>query len=131
MSMSDPIADMLTRIRNAQGAKHAETVMPYSRLKADLASVLKEEGYIEEFRMQDAGPHRNLRVTLRYTQTGPVVSGLQRASKPGNRVYAAADEIPRVLGGLGICILSTSQGVMSDREARRRHVGGELLCNVW
>ena len=131
MSMTDPIADMLTRIRNAQAAKHAETVMPYSKLKADVARVLKEEGYIEEYRLQEAGPHKNLRVTLRYTQAGPVVSGLQRNSKPGNRVYAGADEIPRVLGGLGICILSTSQGVMSDRDARRRHVGGELLCDVW
>ena len=88
------MGEQWTRIRNAQGAKHAETVMPYSRLKADLAKVLKEEGYIEEYRMQEAGPHRNLRVTLRYTQHGPVVSGIQRASKPGNRVYAGASEIP-------------------------------------
>ncbi|MGD8376537.1 MAG: 30S ribosomal protein S8 [Acidobacteriota bacterium] len=132
MSMSDPIADMLTRIRNAHKARHRETDVPFSRLKSDLARVLQEEGYIEGFRVREEGPRRIIRVALRYTEDGdPVVSGLQRASRPGRRNYTGAKEIPRVLGGLGICVLSTSQGVMSDREARRRHVGGEVLCNVW
>lgn len=132
MSMSDPIADMLTRIRNAHKARHRETDVPFSRLKSDLARVLQEEGYIEGFRVLEEGPRRIIRVALRYTEEGaPVVTGLQRASRPGRRSYTGAKDIPRVLGGLGISVLSTSQGVMSDREARRRHVGGEVLCNVW
>ena len=132
MSMSDPIADMLTRIRNAHKAQHPETNIPFSRLKQDLAKVLQEEGYIEGFRVLEDGPRQILRVALRYTEEGtPVVSGIQRNSRPGRRRYAGAKEIPRVLAGLGICVLSTSQGVMSDREARRRHVGGEILCDVW
>ena len=132
MSMSDPIADMLTRIRNAHKARHRETSIPFSRLKQDVAKVLQEEGYIEGFRVLQDGPRQLLRVALRYTEEGiPVVTGIQRASRPGRRSYAGAKEIPRVLGGLGICVLSTSQGVMSDREARRRHVGGEVLCDVW
>lgn len=132
MSMSDPIADMLTRVRNAHKAGHRETNMPFSRVKSDMARVLKDEGYIEGYRVLEEGVRRVIRITLRYTEDGtPVVTGLQRASRPGCRQYTSADDIPRVLDGLGISVLSTSQGVMSDREARRRHVGGEVLCNVW
>ena len=132
MTMTDPIADMLTRIRNAQSAKHTETAIPYSRLKEAIAGVLKEEGYIDSYRVLSEGVRQHLRLSLRYTQDGqPVMSGIQRASSPGRRAYSGAGEIPRILGGLGICIVSTSQGVMSDREARRRRVGGEILCTVW
>jgi small subunit ribosomal protein S8 len=132
MSMTDPIADLLTRIRNAQRAHHPETEIPYSGVKAEIARVLKSEGYVDDVRTLEEGARQKLRVGLRYTEDGrPLLSGIERVSRPGRRVYAGADEIPPVLGGLGICILSTSQGVMSDREARRRRVGGELLCNVW
>ena len=132
MSMSDPIADMLTRIRNAQKAGHRATDIPFSGVKSEMAKVLKDEGYIEGYRVLEEESRQKIRVSLRYGEDDqPVVSGIQRASRPGRRAYAGADDIPLVLGGLGISILSTSQGVMSDREARRRHVGGEVLCNVW
>ena len=132
MSMTDPIADMLTRIRNSQAARHDETQLPYSRLKEAVAGVLKEEGYIADFHTVGTGVTKALRIALRYTEAGiPVVSGLKRVSRPGRRSYFGAGEIPRVLDGLGICILSTSHGVLSDREARRQKVGGEVLCNIW
>ena len=132
MSMTDPIADMLTRLRNASSAGHQEATLPYSVLKESLARVLEDEGYIGGFRVQGEGVTKALTVSLRYTQTAePVVSGLTRVSRPGRRAYFGAQEIPRVLDGLGICVLSTSQGVLSDREARRRNIGGEVLCNVW
>ena len=132
MSMTDPIADMLTRIRNAQRAQHLKTDIPYSGVKEQVARVLKDEGYIEGFRVSEEGPRQKLEVVLRYTEGGQaVMSGIERASRPGRRFYTGAKEIPFVLGGLGISILSTSQGVMSDREARRRQVGGEVLCNIW
>jgi small subunit ribosomal protein S8 len=130
--MTDPIADMLTRIRNAQKAQHLKTDMPYSGVKKEVARVLKDEGYIESFKVTDEGVRQKLQVVLRYTEGGAaVMSGIERASSPGRRFYTGAKEIPFVLGGLGISILSTSQGVMSDREARRRQVGGEVLCNIW
>ena len=132
MTMTDPIADMLTRIRNANQARHLETEMPYSRLKAEVARVLQDEGYIDKFRIFDEDGKGKMRVSLRYTKEGePVLSGLDRVSRPGRRSYAGSREIPKVLDGLGICIVSTSQGVLSDREARRRNVGGEILCNIW
>jgi len=132
MSMTDPIADMLTRIRNAQKAQHLKTDIPYSGVKKEVARVLKDEGYIESFKVTDEGVRQKLQVVLRYTEGGAaVMSGIERASSPGRRFYTGAKEIPFVLGGLGISILSTSQGVMSDREARRRQVGGEVLCNIW
>jgi small subunit ribosomal protein S8 len=132
MSMTDPIADMLTRIRNAQKAQHLKTDMPYSGVKKEVARVLKDEGYIESFKVTDEGVRQKLQVVLRYTEGGAaVMSGIERASSPGRRFYTGAKAIPFVLGGLGISILSTSQGVMSDREARRRQVGGEVLCNIW
>ena len=130
--ITDPIADMLTRIRNALTARHDHTDVPASKLKLALAEVLKKEGYIRDFEPQDEGPKRSIRIHLAYTQTRePVISGLQRVSKPGLRVYAQRREIPRAYGGLGIAILSTPQGVLTGKEARRRGLGGEVLCYVW
>ena len=130
--ITDPIADMLTRIRNALVARHDFTEMPASKVRVALAQVLKKEGYISDFEVREEGIHRNVRVHLAYTPTRePVIMGLQRVSRPGLRVYAAKREIPRVYGGLGIAILSTPEGVMTGQEARRRNVGGEVLCHVW
>jgi small subunit ribosomal protein S8 len=134
MTMTDPIADMLTRIRNANLAMHDETRMPSSRLKENLAEILRREGYIEDFAVSDepTRPGKILTVRLKYTpERARTISGLQRVSKPGLRVYRNADRLPRVLGGLGVAVLSTSQGLMTDREARQRRVGGEVLCYVW
>ena len=134
MTMTDPVADMITRIRNANRVFHEETRMPSSKLKEALAGILKREGYIEDFRIDDdpGRPGRTLVVRLKYTSDRRrTISGLRRVSKPGLRVYSKADGIPRVLGGLGIAILSTNHGLMTDIEARRRRVGGEVLCQVW
>ncbi len=129
---TDPIADMLTRIRNALIARHDHTEMPASRLKIALAEVLKKEGYVVGFELKEDGVKRALRLELAYTATRePTIMGIQRVSKPGLRVYAARNEIPRVYGGLGIAILSTPNGVMTGKQARRRGVGGEVLCYVW
>ncbi len=130
MSMSDPIADMLTRIRNAQMVGHAEVAMPASRLKASIAKVLKDEGYIEDFALRDGGPRKELRIGLKYYAGRPVIERLERVSKPGLRIYKGRDDIPRVMNGLGVAILSTSRGVMTDRKARADGVGGEVLCIV-
>ena len=130
MSMSDPIADMLTRIRNAQMVGHAEVAMPASRLKTAIAKVLKDEGYIEDFALRDSGPRKELRIGLKYYAGRPVIERLERVSKPGLRVYKGRDDIPRVMNGLGVAILSTSRGVMTDRKARADGVGGEILCIV-
>ena len=130
MSMSDPIADMLVRIRNAQMVGHTETVMPASRLKVSIAKVLKEEGYIEDFALRDNGAHKELAIALKYYAGRPVIERLERVSKPGLRVYRGRDDIPRVMNGLGVAILSTSRGVMTDRKARADGVGGEVLCIV-
>jgi small subunit ribosomal protein S8 len=134
MTMTDPIADMLTRIRNANVAMHDTVRMPSSKLKESLAAVLVDEGYIEGFQVSDASdrPGRMLEITMKYTKDRHrTISGVRRISKPGLRVYTAADKLPRVLGGLGVAVLSTSQGLMTDREARKRRVGGEILCYVW
>jgi small subunit ribosomal protein S8 len=134
MTMTDPIADMLTRIRNANVAMHDTVRMPSSKLKESLCAVLVREGYIEGFHVSDASdrPGRVLEITMKYTRDRHrTISGIDRISKPGLRVYTAADKLPRVLGGLGVAVLSTSQGLMTDREARRRRVGGEILCFVW
>jgi len=134
MTMTDPIADMLTRIRNANVAFHDEVVMPSSKVKAALASLLVREGYIEDFAVEDdtERPGQKLRIVMKYTPDRErTISGLRRVSKPGLRVYSRATEVPRVLGGMGIAILSTNQGLMTDREARQRKVGGEVLCHVW
>jgi len=130
MSMSDPIADMLTRIRNAQMVGHTEVSMPTSRLKTSIAQVLKDEGYIEDFRVQGEGTGKELRIGLKYYAGRPVIERLERVSKPGLRVYKGRDDIPRIMNGLGVAIVSTSRGVMTDRKARADGVGGEILCIV-
>ena len=130
MSMSDPIADMLIRIRNAQMVGHVETVMPASKLKVSIAKVLKDEGYIEDFALRENGTRKELAVALKYYAGRPVIERLERVSKPGLRVYRGRDDIPRVMNGLGVAILSTSRGVMTDRKARADGVGGEVLCIV-
>ena len=132
--MTDPIADMLTRLRNANTAFHDEVLMPSSKLKEALARILEREGYITGFEVLDdsSRPGRQLKVVLKYTSDRQrTISGLRRVSKPGLRVYSKSDTVPRVLGGMGIAILSTNQGLMTDREARQRRVGGEVLCQVW
>jgi len=134
MTMTDPIADMLTRIRNANSSMHETVRMPSSKLKESLAAVLEREGYIAGWKAAPApeGPGRVLEISLKYSpERARTISGLRRVSKPGLRVYTAADRLPRVLGGLGVAVLSTSQGLMTDREARRKRVGGEVLCYVW
>lgn len=134
MTMTDPIADMLTRVRNANTAMHDEVKMPSSKKKEALAALLKKEGYIEDFAVaaNEGRPGSTLTVTMKYSpERARTISGLRRVSKPGLRVYSPASEVPRVLGGLGVAVVSTSQGLMTDREARKRHVGGEVLCFVW
>ena len=134
MSMTDPIADMLTRIRNANIAMHDEVSMPSSKLKVALAEVLKSEGYIEAFaEVENPGkPGKTLTISMKYSpERQRVISGLKRVSKPGLRVYSKNSEIPRVLGGLGVAVLSTSNGLITDRAARKAKVGGEVLCYVW
>ncbi len=134
MTMTDPIADMLTRIRNANVAFHDEVVMPSSKVKVALASLLVREGYLEDFAVEDDAtrPGHKLRIVMKYTPDRErTISGLRRVSKPGLRVYSKAAEVPRVLGGMGIAVLSTNQGLLTDREARQRRVGGEVLCHVW
>ncbi len=129
--MTDPIADMLTRIRNAGQARRRRVDMPVSKLKSEVARLLKENHYIHDYKILDDGKHKVLRLYLKYYQEKPVIRELQRASRPGLRRYVGADEIPRVRNGLGMSILSTSRGVMTDREARAARVGGELLAIVW
>ena len=131
MNVSDPIADMLTRIRNASRARHTEVLVPASRTKLAIARILKDEGFIEDFAEAIEGPIPVLNIRLKYVGKVPVVSGLKRISKPGLRVYAAKTEIPRVLGGLGVVIVSTSQGIMTGTEARKGQLGGEILAYVW
>ncbi len=132
MATSDPIADMLTRVRNAIAARHAKVDVPASKLKMEIARILKEEGYIMNFKMADEGARKMVRIYLKYTPSNePVISKLVRLSKPGCRVYVNSKEIPRVLGGLGINILTTPQGVMTGAAARKQGVGGELLCQVY
>ena len=129
---TDPIADMLTRIRNANTALHPETAMPTSKLKEEIARILSEEGYIDGWKIQDATVGSELIVRLRYdADRQRVLQGIQRVSKPGHRVYSGSRDIERVRGGLGVTIVSTSAGVMTDRDARQRNVGGEVLCRVW
>jgi small subunit ribosomal protein S8 len=132
MSMTDPIADLLSRIRNAQIAKHDRLDVPVSKLKVEVVKLLREEGFIKNFREIEGTPVGSLRIFLRYSAEGvPAISFLQRVSKPGRRVYRKADEIQPVRNGLGIGIVSTSQGLLTDTQARERRVGGELLCQVW
>ena len=133
MSMSDPIADMLTRIRNANTAKHDTVDVPSSKMKLAIADILVEEGYIKKYDLIDEGSFKTIRITLKYgaDRNEKIISGLKRISKPGLRIYAGKDELPRVLGGLGIAIISTNQGVITDKKARELQVGGEVLAYVW
>lgn len=131
MSMHDPIADLLTRVRNAQQARHEVLEMPNSRVKQEVTRVLKEEGYIEDFSVAaEAGGKANLRIRLKYYQGQPVIDEIKRVSRPGLRIYRGKDELPRVRGGYGVAIISTSHGLMSDRAARAAGHGGEVLCEV-
>lgn len=132
MSMNDPLADMLTRIRNGLAARHDSVAMPLSKIKVNVAKVLKDEGYITDYQVLEQGVQGSLKIDLKYGEGGKIVlTGIRRVSKPGLRQYKKADRIPNVMSGLGIGILSTSKGVMTDREARRQKLGGELLCEVW
>ena len=132
MNVSDPIADMLTRVRNASRARHTEVVVPASRTKREIARILKEEGFIADVQEERAGPSQMLRIELKYVDGKvPVVSGLKRISKPGLRVYAQKTDIPRVLGGLGIVIVSTSKGIMTGSQAKQAQLGGEILAFIW
>ncbi len=128
---TDPIADMFTRIRNANQALHPETGMPSSKIKEEIARILAEEGFVDSYKVVDARVGKELTVRLRYSGREPVLHGLRRVSKPGRRVYKGASEIPRVKGGIGVAIVSTSHGLMTDREARRRNIGGEIIGEVW
>ena len=132
MTMTDPVADMLTRIRNANVAYKEEIAMPSSKLKVNIADILKREGYIRDYLVEPTKPQATLKLALKYTrERDRALSGVRRVSKPGLRVYAKRDEVPRVLGGLGVAIVSTSQGLMTDRDARKAGVGGEVLAYVW
>ena len=133
MTMSDPIADMLTRIRNANTAKHDTVDVPASKMKLAIAQILLDEGYIKKFDVIEDGVFKTIKITLKYgaDKNDKIITGIKRISKPGLRVYAGKDDIPRVLGGLGIAIISTNQGVITDKEARKLHVGGEVLAFVW
>ncbi|MEO0094184.1 MAG: 30S ribosomal protein S8 [candidate division WOR-3 bacterium] len=129
----DPISDMLTRIRNAIHARQKQVTIPYSKLKFEIARILMQEGYISNFQeISEPGDKKKIVIQLKYTEDGkPVIYGLKRISKPSRRIYAKWDEIPKVIGGLGIAILSTNKGVLTDREARTEHIGGEVICYVW
>jgi len=131
MHITDPIADMLTRIRNANSARHDTVDVPASNMKKSIAQILLDEGYIKSYQIVDDGTQGVIHITLKYNGKDKVITGLRRVSKPGLRVYVGADELPRVLRGLGIAIVSTSKGVMTDREARKMNIGGEVLAFIW
>lgn len=131
MHITDPVADMLTRVRNANNAKHETVDVPASNMKKSIAQILLDEGYIKSYQIVDDGTQGVIHITLKYNGKDKVITGLRRVSKPGLRVYVGADELPRVLRGLGIAIVSTSKGVMTDKAARAAHVGGEVLAFVW
>ncbi len=133
MTTNDPIADMLTRIRNANTAKHDTVDVPSSKMKLAIADILVDEGYIQKYEMVDNGGFQDIRITLKYgkDKNDRIISGLKRISKPGLRIYAGKDDMPKVLGGLGIAIVSTNKGVMTDKQARQQNVGGEVLAFVW
>lgn len=127
MAVNDPIGDLLARIRNAHMALHAETTVPWSKVKESVVGILKSEGFVADYQVAD----KQMTISLKYAKGQPIIRGLKRISKPGRRVYVGSDEIPRVLNGLGICVLSTSRGVMAGETARAEKVGGELLCELW
>jgi small subunit ribosomal protein S8 len=132
MSMSDPLADMLTRIRNATKSHFNSIEMPLSKLKVSVTKVLKSEGYIAEYSILEGGPQGTLKIELKYGANNErVITGIRRVSKPGHRQYKPSDKIPKVMSGLGVAILTTSQGIVTDKEARQRNIGGELLCEIW
>ncbi len=132
MTISDPIADMLTRIRNAIMAKHDFVLVPASRMKLSIARILREEGFVNDYEVLKSKPHRAIKIYLKYDDKNqPIISGLERISKPGLRVYVGKKEVPRVYGGIGIAIVSTSTGVMTGQQAWRQRIGGEILCHVW
>ena len=132
MSMTDPIADMLSRIRNASTAMHDDVLIPASKIKANIAKILQDEGYVDAVESVEVEGHPAIKIKLRYSETRErAISGIRRISKPGRRVYRGSQELPRVLGGLGVAIISTSHGVMTDKQARRAKVGGEVLAYVW
>jgi small subunit ribosomal protein S8 len=130
--VTDPISDMLTRIRNAVAVGHERVSMPASKVKVGIAQILVDEGFIDRFELGEVGAHSQLELVLRYGEKRrPAIEGIKRISKPGHRVYRGAGELPRVQGGIGVAVVSTSQGLLPDREARRRRLGGEVLCEVW
>ncbi|NPA49735.1 MAG: 30S ribosomal protein S8 [Thermodesulfobacteria bacterium] len=130
--MMDPIADMLARIRNACMVRHKTVEVPASKMKLAIAKILKEEGYIEDFRFVPEGPQGKIEIVLKYDENKrPVIAGMRKVTKPGRRVYVKKDELSKVLGGYGIAIISTSQGIMTDKEARKKSIGGEVICEVW
>ena len=132
MNISDPVSDLLARVRNALSARHEKADIPSSRFKVELARILKDEGYIKNFKVMDDRGGSLLRLYLKYDDTGnPVIHGLARSSKPGRRLYAGKNELPEVLGGLGVAIVSTSQGLLTGHDAKKRGVGGEVVCTVW
>ena len=131
MNLTDPIADMLTRIRNAVRAKHTTVDVPYSKVKNEIANILLNEGFIADAEIVENGTHKNIRITLKYKENKCVIQGLKRISKPGLRIYAEKEELPRVLNGLGIAIISTSKGIVTDKEARKLNVGGEVMAYIW
>ena len=133
MTMSDPIADMLTRIRNANTAKHDTVVIPVSKMKVAIADILVDEGFINKYDITEEGTYKNMTISLKYgaDKNEKIITGIKRISKPGLRVYCSSEDVPSVLGGLGIAILSTNQGIITDKQARKLHVGGEVLAYVW
>jgi len=130
-TVTDPIADLLTRVRNGTRAQKLEVLIPYSKIKAEIARILKEEGYISDYAIDTSGPHPRIKITNKIVNRSSAIADLRRISRPGLRRYVGADEIPRVLGGMGLAILSTSRGILSGREARKQKIGGELLAYVW
>ena len=131
MNLTDPVADMLTRIRNAVKEKHTSVDVPYSKVKIEISNILLNEGFIADSEVIENGAHKNIRITLKYKDSKSVIQGLKRISKPGLRIYAEKEEIPRVLNGLGIAIISTSKGIITDKAARKLGVGGEVMAYIW
>jgi small subunit ribosomal protein S8 len=131
MSLSDPVADYLARVRNAISAKHDKVDIPASRVKVEITRILKEEGFIQNYKIQEDKVQGTIRVFLKYADGSPVITGLKQVSKPGRRIYAHKDKVPKVVGGLGISIISTSRGIMTGDQSQRTGVGGEVLCQVW
>ena len=131
MNLTDPIADMLTRIRNANAAKHSTVAVPFSNIKESIANILKNEGYIVDYEIKEEGAKKDIVVSIKYVDGEAVIKGLKRISKPGRRVYSSVENLPKVLGGLGIAIVSTPKGVLTDKECRKHNVGGEVLCYAW